>query len=79
MQPSRVTHVCVSSCVFGLRCSIFLFLMFFVFQNFQEGFAPKEAWSWTALSERFGDSMVRVSLSQTGRCDSSESVSPTSR
>jgi len=36
-------------------------------QNFQDGFAPKEAWSWAALSERFGDSMVRVSLSETGR------------
>lgn len=38
-------------------------------QNFQEGFSPKEAWSWAALSERFGDSMVRVSLSETGRCE----------
>lgn len=38
-------------------------------QNFQDGFAPEEAWSWTALSERFGESMVRVSLSETGRCE----------
>ena len=36
-------------------------------QNFQSGFAPKEAWSWGALSERFGNSTVRVSLSETGR------------
>ncbi|CAM9573509.1 unnamed protein product [Scytosiphon promiscuus] len=43
-----------------------------VIKNFQEGFAPKEAWSWTALSERFGDSMVRVSLSETGRFDGPE-------
>ncbi|CAM9512172.1 unnamed protein product [Ectocarpus sp. 12 AP-2014] len=43
-----------------------------VIKNFQDGFAPKEAWSWTALSERFGDSMVRVSLSETGRFDGPE-------
>eukprot|EP00903_Cladosiphon_okamuranus_P016604 g15317.t1 len=43
-----------------------------VIKNFQEEFAPKEAWSWTALSERFGDSMVRVSLSETGRFDGPE-------
>ncbi|CAN0160535.1 unnamed protein product [Pylaiella littoralis] len=43
-----------------------------VIKNFQEGFAPKEAWSWTALSERFGDSVVRVSLSETGRFDGPE-------
>lgn len=36
-------------------------------QNFQAGFAPKEAWAWGALSERFGNSTVRVSLSETGR------------
>ncbi|CAB1109810.1 unnamed protein product [Ectocarpus sp. CCAP 1310/34] len=38
----------------------------------KDGFAPKEAWSWTALSERFGDSVVRVSLSETGRFDGPE-------
>lgn len=42
-------------------------LFFFSRQNFQAGFAPKEAWSWGALSERFGNSTVRVSLSETGR------------
>lgn len=36
-------------------------------QNMQEGFAYPEAWSWAALEERFGDNVVRVSLSETGR------------
>lgn len=49
--------------------AFFLRLLLLLSQNFQEGFAPKEAWSWAALSERFGDSMVRVSLSETGRCE----------
>ncbi|CAM9215920.1 unnamed protein product, partial [Sphacelaria rigidula] len=43
-----------------------------VVKNFQSEFAPKDAWSWEALAERFGDSVVRVSLSETGRFDGPE-------
>ncbi|CAN0494323.1 unnamed protein product, partial [Discosporangium mesarthrocarpum] len=41
-------------------------------QNFQRGFAPRESWSWDALALKFGDSTVRVSLSDTGRFDGPE-------
>jgi tetratricopeptide (TPR) repeat protein len=43
-----------------------------VITNFQDRFAPREAWSWDAMLDRFGDALVRVSVSQTGRFDGPE-------
>lgn len=43
-----------------------------VITNFEEGYAPPEAWTREALKVKFGHMGVRVSLSQTGRFDGPE-------
>jgi hypothetical protein len=44
-----------------------------VITNFQESWAPLEAFTKAALVREFGRSFVRVSVSQTGRFDGPES------
>ncbi|KAG5181498.1 cupin-like domain-containing protein [Tribonema minus] len=43
-----------------------------VITNFQDGFAPTSSWSWEALAQRFGNELVHVSVSQSGRFDGPE-------
>lgn len=43
-----------------------------IITNFQEGWASSDAFTRKALHERFGDKLVRVSVSETGRFDGPE-------